>query len=463
MARFVGNIQYSLPPFGVHRFLAPQAPHSQLGSDFFGQRDHSVFGPASPQAPVESQSEDSIDGAFDCLTLNVWAPDFARPNDRLPVLFYIPGGGFIRGRASDPLYDPSTFVRHGIVVVTCNYRVGLDGFMHFPDAQGTQVSANRGLLDQIAAFNWIVANIGQYGGDPENITLGGVSAGAGSIAILLGLPQIRGKVKRAILQSPSMSCQTVDEARLAREATARLLNCEPTLSALSVKPLSQVVRAIARLHADYALREELGMSARNFFPVRPVVDGVSITQEPLAQLREVWAQSSVQVPDLLIGANEQEMNFYLVPSGEINRIDDRRVDRFCHAIGWGVDEKKFWCDRLKSSGLAPNAGQLLAAMQSHYYYQKPAFDMAQLARELGAQVWHYEFAWKSKAANGLLGAAHAMELPFVFNNLHLPRAQEFGGPNMPQELADSMNAAWTSFIRGQAPSDWPTGKTRIFE
>jgi para-nitrobenzyl esterase len=435
--QFFGGIPYAAPPFGERRFLAPQAPDAWSG--VFDARD---FGVAAPQAPRTLEDTESVDGGENCLTLNVWTPNLSSSNhqSRLPVLIWIPGGGFMRGKSSDPIYDARHFAAQGIVVVSLNYRIGIDGFLlldGFPN--------NRGLLDQLAAIAWIKEHIHRFGGDPEQITLGGVSAGSGAICNLLATPVLREHIQRALLQSPSASCQTLDEAHVARRAIAHLLGCEDSTVAISGQPLHRVVRVVARLQGNYDLRGEMGLTAKNFFPLRPVIDGDLIQAAPLEQLASTWSQDGFPVPDLLVGANRDEMNFYLIPNGEMERITAQRVHAFAQATGMPLPAQAS-----SASTQPPHWGHLLARLQSDYYYQAPARDLARLA-SAKARAWHYDFAWPSPLCEGRMKAGHATELPFVFNGLGNPRAADFAGPLAPQRLATEMHGAWASFIRGQAP------------
>ncbi len=447
-ARFFGNIPYAQSPFGANRFKAPQpvAPWS-------GVRDASGFGAAAPQAPRVADEAQTILGGEDCLSLNVWTPEPAAVGSALlPVLIYLPGGGFMRGQSGDPIYDGASFARQGVVFVSFNYRIGIDGFMLLDDAGEGEVAANRGLLDQCAAIDWVRANIHLFGGDAAQITLGGVSAGAGAIVHLLGLPAIRNAIKRVILQSPSITAQQLDEARASRKAIAALLACAPTREALAAEPLHRVVRVVARLLAHYDLRRRYEMSARHFFPLRPVADGEVVQANPLAHLAALWQSGASAAPDMLVGANADEMNFYLIPDGEMDRVDWARVRAFAEAVG---------LDASAVSGVG-HPGAALSALQGAHYYQKPAANLATRARSLGARAWHYQFSWKSPQFGGRMGASHAMELAFVFNRLGIERALEMTGANAPQPLATAMHNAWAAFARGESPEDWSPSETKVY-
>ena len=210
------GIPYAAPPVGEFRWLPPQPV-----KPWKGVRQAQTFGPIAPQngalslAPEyqveEPQSED-------CLYLNVWSP--GADGSRRPVLVWIHGGAFNRGSGSSPMYPGTTLARRGnVVVVTLNYRLGALGFLHLKKLTGGRIPAtgNEGLLDQIAALQWVRDNIAHFGGDPDNVTVFGESAGGMSIGCLLAMPQARGLFHKAILQSGSSTVKSLDEAiRLTR-------------------------------------------------------------------------------------------------------------------------------------------------------------------------------------------------------------------------------------------------------
>jgi para-nitrobenzyl esterase len=190
------GIPYAASPVGNLRFRPPQPPPV-----WSGERDATRSGPVAVQArdSVMSGVGDQTAMSENCLSVNVYAP--AEPLTKRPVVVWIHGGAFIMGSGSMPLYHGTSFAaRHGIVVVTLNYRLGLLGLLYLGDVGGDE-AGNVALLDQVAALRWVKTNIAAFGGDPDNVTIMGESAGAVSIANLLVMPAARGLFHRAILQS----------------------------------------------------------------------------------------------------------------------------------------------------------------------------------------------------------------------------------------------------------------------
>lgn len=439
--RMFRGVRYAQAPYGTRRFHAPQpVPAWQ------GVHDAMAFAPMAPQLARTAASGAAALGAEDCLALNIWAPEMV-PGERLPVMVWVHGGGFFRGSASDSLYDGAAFARQGIVFVSLQYRLGVDGFLHFADAP-----ANRGLLDQVAALQWVQEHIHAFGGDPARVTVFGQSAGAGALACLLGMPAAQGLFQRAILQSPSVACQDLDEAAAVRRAVAALAGVAPTPDALAAAPLPAVLHAVHRLAVEPALRQRHGIKGRHFFPLRPVVDGAVLPAPPLEALRQAWMAAR---PDLqvMVGSNADEMRLYHVPGGAVDRVMGAQLQSFADAVGLPADGLQAYAAAAGKGAATP--GELLCAVQSDYYYRVPARRIATMANALGLQAHLYQFDWPSPQWRGRLGAAHAVELPFVFGNLHTPQGLEFtGAAPPPQVLADAMQQAWVRFAK-QGDPGWP--------
>ncbi len=438
--RVFRGISYAQAPYGARRFQPPVAVPA-----WHGVRDATDFAPMAPQLARAAVAGVPALGGEGCLALNVWAPE-AEPGEHLPVMVWVHGGGFFRGGASDPLYDGAAFARQGIVFVSLQYRLGVDGFLHFEDAP-----ANRGLLDQVAALQWVQDHIRAFGGDPARVTVFGQSAGAGALACLLGMPVARGLFQRVILQSPSIACQDLAEAAAVRLAIAALAGVAPTRDAMAQVPLPAVLHAVHRLAAEPALRQCHGIDGRHFFPLRPVVDGTVLPAPPLQALQQAWtaARPGLQV---LVGSNADEMRLYHVPGGAMDRVTDAQLQTFADAVGLSADGLQAYATAVGAGATTP--GELLCAVQSDYYYRVPARRIAAMASAPGLQAHLYQFDWASPQWRGRLGAAHAVELPFVFGNLHTPQGLEFTGAAPPQALSDDMHQAWVRFAK-QGDPGWP--------
>lgn len=425
--RVFRGVRYACAPCGDLRFAAPVAE-----PPWQGLREATQAAPPSPQWP---RAGSGMLGAPDCLRLNIWAPQ-AAPGAGLPVMVWVHGGGFFRGSAGDPLYDGASFARQGLVFVSIQYRLGVDGFAHVPGAP-----PNRGLLDQLAALRWVQDCIAAWGGDPAQVTVFGQSAGAGAIACLMGMPDSRGLWQRAILQSPSVACQTPDEARTALHAIAALAGTAPTRDALALVPQERLLQAVHQLAADAALRSAHGIGSRHFFPLRPVIDGQLLRTEPLQALAQAW-QAQPPALQLMVGHNAEEMRLYHVPGQALERLTQADLQAFADDAG------------LPPEPPADHPGERLCALQSRYYYAEPARRLAEMACQHARSAHRYVFEWRSPQWSGRLGAAHGVELPFVFDSLASATGRELAGTCPPPALARRMHDAWARFALTGDPG-WP--------
>lgn len=448
--RVFRGVRYAQAPRGALRF-APPSPVPAWS----GVRDAMAFAPMAPQLARNARADASVLGDDDCLAVNVWAPP-AEPGASWPVMVWVHGGGFFRGAASDPLYDGSAFARQGVVFVSLQYRLGIDGFLHF-EGEERAAPANRGLLDLLTALQWVRDHVCAWDGDAARTTVFGQSAGAGALVCLMGMPASRGLFQRAILQSPSVACQTLQEAAAARRAVATLAGVEPTLAALRAAPQAAVLHAVHRLASEPDLRQQHGLGGRNFFPLRPVVDGQVLTAPPLEALAQQWA---AQPPELqvLVGSNAQEMRLYHVPGGAIDRVTEAQVHAFAQDVGLGPCAAEALRSMLPPSQQTP--GEWMCALQSDYYYRVPAQRIAVLASRWARSAHGYEFTWPSRQWRGRLGAAHGVELPLVFGNLHTPTGLELTGPTPPVALSEALQQRWVTFARDGNPGWAPYAGAR---
>lgn len=438
------GIPYAAPPFGANRLRPPQpvAPWS-------GVRDALAYGPKAPQQPyppaVAMILPESATPGEDCLTLNVWSPDLGAAGH--PVMVWIPGGMFeYHGTSASPWYDGSRFARDGIVCVTINYRVGAEGFLYLGDGD-----ANRGLLDQIAALEWVRDNIAGFGGDPGNVTLFGQSAGALSIGTLLSMPRAEGLFRRAIAQSGA--AHHVISAATAQRVGQRLaekLGIESTREEIAAIPVDRLLQAQAELRADLVSHPDPERWGREVvttsLPWQPVVDGDVIPAPPLDR---IVAGAGAGI-DVMVGTNTDEHRLFLVPGGAIDQVTDGALAGAIAAYGLPVEAT---LAAYRAAHPGASAGDLLAAIQTDWYWRIPAIHLADAHAKNGSATYMYEFAWRSPQFNGRLGACHALEIAFVFDTLG-SGTEALMGTDPPQQLADSMHAAWVAFaINGDC--GWP--------
>ncbi|WOI36355.1 carboxylesterase family protein [Alteromonas sp. CI.11.F.A3] len=430
------GVPYAKNPFTKkRRFQAPIAIEPWKET-----LDATAITPPVPQPGRGTKVE--LVGRVGDLTVNVWAPLSAMQADnKVPVMVWIPGGAFIREDAAERVYDGRRFAEQGVVVVTVNYRVGVDGFMHLKGAPD-----NRGILDQILALRWVRDNIQDFGGDPRQVTLFGQSAGAGSVAILLGSPKASGLYHKAIMQSPPMQAMTRTQATKVTTAFAKQHNVKATMSGISNIPLSQLVTGVVDMGNAITDRTQWGMLSWGGTAFLPVIDGDVIQISPMADLMN---NGDASIP-VIVGSTDQESRLYLVPDGTIDRITEDELSLFLKDLHLG-------CAASEVYGKAGNVsfGDIYAQAQSDYTFRMPALHIAERLSLKGNPVWKYNFAWQSPAYNGRLGAAHFVDVPFTFNTLDSQEAKDFVGTQPPDSLTHFMQTQWLHFAKTDSV-DWPS-------
>lgn len=356
------------------------------------------------------------------------------------MLVWIHGGAFRNGSNASPGYDGSAFARDGVVVVSINYRLGVQGFGVVSDAP-----SNRGLLDQIAALEWVQENIAAFGGDPSRVTVAGQSAGGMSVATLMSVTQ--GLFQRAIVQSGSAQATALEsDAALITAEVAKRLGVPSTaagLGGVGIDDLLAIQRVVAlelRQNPDPARWGETVVSAGGgIMPFFPVIDGSLIHQRPLGAI----GAGAAQGVDLLTGITSDEFQLFSVPSGLAASITPELLPVLL--ARQGVDPAIAETYAAGRPGQSP--GELLGAITTDGVFNWPTIHLADAQRAHGA-AYLYEFAWQSPLPG--LGACHALELPFVFDTLSTAVSPLFG-TEPPQELADRMHAAWVSFVTTGSP------------
>ncbi|WP_067673073.1 carboxylesterase/lipase family protein [Nocardia miyunensis] len=434
------GIPYAAAPVGALRFAAPEPPVPHEGVHDATRYGPTVSTPPQRSAVIDALLPDPVRPGRNGLNLNIWTPGTVGSR---PVLVWIHGGGFATGAGSTTAFDGSAFARSGVVVVTINYRLAVEGFLLLPD----QV-ANRGLLDQLAALDWVRANIASFGGDPERVTVAGESAGAMSVLTLLAMPRSEGLIRRAISQSgDGHHVHTAEVASIVTRELGIELDLEPTAASLDTVPVETLHQATNTVIGRLSAGKDPRFAPFTRLVLQPVIDGDTLPRHPVEAAR-AGASSTV---DLLLGWNGQEYGLFSAPTG----LADTMTDEMLHGTvaRLGVDAGAViaaYREHLPAAGPA----DLFVAIQSDWFCRVPSIRYAEARHAAGSSAYVYEFAWQPGTFDGRLGACHTIEIPFVFDTLADPWGKQLRGADAPQALADVVHSTWVRFIAGGDPG-WP--------
>jgi para-nitrobenzyl esterase len=435
---FLG-IPFAEPPVGPLRWAPPSPALAWTGT-----RDATTFGPAPWQpsgGPLDGlvPGMGSDDQSDDCLNLNVWTPSV---DDSRPVLVWIHGGAFSLGAGSLSVYDGSRLAAAtNTVVVTINYRLGALGFLVIDDPSCTP---NVGLLDQVAALEWVRNNISAFGGDPDNVTIFGESAGGGSVLSLLSMPSAVGLFQRAIIQSGATDLLLDrDKAQLVAEAVARAAGLETVdVDALRAMSGAQIIEAQAN-----AAMELFGTVGT--MPFHPVVDGVVL---PYTWLEA--ASSGFNPVPAIIGTNRDEMDLFKMFDPQAGSLTADGLRTRFEAVGGNVDAL---IDAYRSTG-ASEPPEAWRRANTDIAMWLPALRIAE-ARSAHGPTWMYRFDWEASSPD--MGSPHGVDIPFPFTTIDVDEWDTFvSDPEQAMSLASLMQRSWADFAAEGVPSlgdqDWPS-------
>jgi para-nitrobenzyl esterase len=441
VSAFLG-IPYAKPPKGDLRFAPPVAVESW---DDVKPAIH--FSPSCPQIKDEYEPSSLLYQDEDCLSLNIWTP--GADDKKRPVIIYIHGGGFVNGGTADPLYNGSYISKRGdIVFASVNYRVNALGYLYLEDFGARyKGSSNLAIQDQLMGIRWIKNNIAKFGGDPDNITIMGESAGSASVMILMGLSQAKGLFTKAIAESGG--CNLVRTREQASRYTKQFLKAAGVKDIESLKKLSadDIVKAVGKQ------LDEAGFEADLVFA--PVVDGNIIPIDPFKAIDSGSARGIT----FLNGTNQDEYRYWINYSGILRFISmgvilDAVPDVKARLGGKDKELIEFYKKKNPHSGISDNMFEFATDMM----FLIPHIQATE-AQSKYANVWMYRFDWKSQVKD-YFGACHAIELPFVLKTFDSPTRWQIVGPNPPMDLSDMMMDAWVAFARTGNPNHagmktWP--------
>ena len=431
------GIPYAEPPIGDLRFRPPVAKEP-----WDGVLDATKYGPCAFQGYIIFEEMFGKLGpeSEDCLTLNIWTP--AADDEKRPVMFWIHGGAFITGGSAYEFYDGLALAKRGnVVVVTINYRLGALGFLYIPN-----ITINAGILDQALALNWVHDNIEAFGGDPDNITIFGESAGGYSVVTLPVIPQAKGLIRRVIAQSaPSIDPEVSERST------------KGVLRKLKIKKGDiESLRKISPERIIEAQNEYIGSDLTKLMAFRPLIDGDTIPKHPLKAFRD----GELKNIDFMIGTNLDEAKLFTYTDPGINEMVKSAGENATIALLGtdGVDNNKsreiidiYKNARKEKFSIEPF--DLLDAVSTDSMFRVPTIRLVEAQSKHQPKTFNYMFTFPSPQFNGALGCPHFIDIPFVFNTFDSPGMTEFVGksPDI-DNLCEKVMDAWIAFAHTGNPN-----------
>jgi para-nitrobenzyl esterase len=451
------GIPYARAPSGSRRFKAPE-PLPKWNGVF----DAFTYGPVCPQVfdPIELEPGENVHEE-NCLTLNIWSPS---AGDQKAVMAFIHGGGFVEGANKERLYDGTALVKNGdVVIVNLNYRLGLLGFLDFSviGGPGYADSANNGLRDQLMALQWIQDNISAFGGDPQNVTIFGESAGGASVSALLGIENPGNYFKRAIIMSGS----PIHKA----EVSASIAQVIRDESGITSSFLWKYMPTPAITYIQDQVSQAVGSPTSDLLFAPTYGETNIVKRSPL----EAAGQGTTRGIDLMIGTMTNEFSYWTFYDTETDHICEQTVD---DNIATAIDPAQ--APRIKElynlykqnperSGYSE--GEIILAIEGDFVFRNPAIQLAE-AQSKNASTYVYQVDYPvnlPKFPCQHNRSPHGSELPFVFGKINEASGTDFIGISrdtidtaVRERLMSEMMSAWVNFAKSGNPNggalpEWP--------
>ena len=459
------GIRYGAEPVGALRFMPPQKPEpwkeiadaTEFGAPAI-QMFTGVF--ASPVTDFQRQlssvlpiPQETKIGNEDCLFLNVWTQGLG-DGRRRPVMVWLHGGGFVAGSGAWPVYDGAHLASKGdAVVVTVNHRLNVFGHLYLGGLAGDAYakSGNVGMLDVVAALEWVRDNIEAFGGDPGNVTIMGESGGGAKVCVLLAMPEAKGLFHKAIIQSgAALRARSKDaETRLAKGILDELQITAEDVRSLHRIPAHAIVSAA---FASTAKTE--GAGNYGFINLSPVVDGVVLPVDPFIPSAPAISKS---IP-IVIGWNKDEMTLFNAAEPWFGKLTEPELMERAKQMAGAKSESLIAAYRNLHPDYTPTYNYNLLMTDTAFFADSITLAERKAAQK-AAPVYMYNLVWETPVANNQFKTPHFLDVPFIFDNVEKARVLVGPGPQ-PEALARQMSDAWLAFARTGNPDaksipHWP--------
>lgn len=427
------GVPYAQTPVGDLRWKEPKPlNHSGVKLEVFN------YGASAIQEIDEIEDASTHEQSEDCLTLNIWTR--YEKGDNKPVMVFIHGGSYMSGGTADPLYDGYNFaLNQDVVFVTLNYRLNLLGFLDLSlfGKTGYENSGRLGLLDQICALTWVKENIEQFGGDEDNITIFGESCGAGSVSLLMTMPRAKGLFNKVIAQSGAYTLKK--STCIAKQITRDFLEF------YNIKTFEELKNLSSSFIQNMATASEDIFGHKYSIMYAPSTDGTVLPEYPLDELRK----GSAKDIKFMTGTNAHEFNYWKFYFDNV----DQEMPRFLADQLFITGDFLHFEEEVRKDFFKHMKGkrdEIYIAYADEILFRLPALKMAE-SQAIYNDAFVYYFNWESKIPG--LKSCHALELPFVFDNLDGEAGLFMTGDNPPRALAEKMQISWASFAANGHPNN----------